>query len=57
MTRFRQIDAAACWKGDKRALKVFSKAYHSDCGGNRDTFQRVYGWTIIAIDKALERAQ
>lgn len=36
MNGFRQIDARGIWAGERDALRVFARAFHDDCQGNRE---------------------
>ena len=50
---YRQIDMVGFWKGDPRAIDRFAKAFSFDCGGCELTFQRVYGWKMDSIERAI----
>lgn len=56
MTIHRRLDARGIWKGNDRALDQFAYTYAVDCGGDNATFQRVYGWTEDALERAKDRA-
>lgn len=53
---YRQIDTVGFWKGDPRAIERFAKTFAFDCGGCELTFQRVYGWKMDSIERAIEIA-
>ncbi len=54
---FRQIDARGIWAGERNALRIFARAFHDDCQGNRETWYKVYGWTSEALEKAITQSE
>lgn len=57
MKGFRQIDARGIWAGERDALRIFARAFHGDCQGNRETWRKVYGWTSEALEKAIAQSE
>lgn len=49
---YRQIDAERAWRGEYRALETVRRAWFIDCACNDETFLRVYGWTVEALNRA-----
>ena len=53
---YRKIDADRIFRGFPHALKGFSAAFTEDCGGDRETWHRVYRFTPEALNTAINRA-
>lgn len=54
---FRQIDARGIWAGERDALRIFRKAFHQDCNGDRETWHKIYAWTPAALETAISKLE